>query len=182
MEVLKSVFSGGEKKSKNKKRKSGSALTNRSSISGVDVPRVRSSSSSSCIQESEREGFVFVERLKEGNSTSDVTSSNAPNADSSPATTSAASPTKQSATSASTSSNVDADAALAARLGDLDVRRGQVETESIQKTSPSHSIGAAAATSGVTNSGGGEADNFLTLKYVKGGFCLDKKLEKKSEK
>ena len=130
-------------------------------------------------EESEREGFVFVERLKEGNSTSDVTSSNAPNADSSPATTSAASPTKQSATSASTSSNVDADAALAARLGDLDVRRGQVETESIQKTSPSHSIGAAAATSGVTNSGGGEADNFLTLKYVKGGFCLDKKLEKK---
>ena len=51
-----------------------------------------------------------------------------------------------------------------------------VETESIQKTSPSHSIGAA-ATSGVANSG--EADNFLTLKYVKGGFCLDKKLEKK---
>jgi len=159
MEVLKNVFSGGDKKAKKAKRKSGSNL-NRSSVSGVDVPRVRSSSSSSCIQESEREGFVFIEKLKEGNSTSDVTLSNSVANIPAPAATDSASVDDVSAT-------------VAARLSDLDLRRGvNVETEAILRTSPSAALPAAA-------SAAAEADNFLTLKNVRGGFSMNKKLEKK---
>jgi len=175
MEVLKNVFSGGDKKAKKAKRKSGSNLTNRSSVSGVDVPRVRSSSSSSCIQESEREGFVFVERLKEGNSTSDVRSSPS----SSAAATHLAAANPAADTTAIASSSSDADAAVASRLGDLDLRRGVgVESDAMQRTSPSAAPPLPAAAAGAT-AARSDADNFLTLKNVKGGFCLDKKLEKK---
>ena len=72
-----------------------------------------------------------------------------------------------------TASVTDVSAAVAARLSDLDLRRGvNVESEAIQRTSPSAAPPAASAVAP-------EADNFLTLKNVKGGFCLDKKLEKK---
>ena len=79
------------------------------------------------------------------------------------------SPTANNIAAAST----DVDAALAARLSDLDLRQVNVETDLVLRTSPAHAAAAPATHAD---------DNFLTLKYVRDGFCLDKKLEKKVKK
>ena len=55
-----------------------------------------------------------------------------------------------------------------------------MESDSVQKTSPTRSLNAIAVASAAAVVPAD--DNFLTLKYVRDGFCLDKKLEKKVKK
>ena len=55
-----------------------------------------------------------------------------------------------------------------------------METDAVQKTSPTHSL--ITTTAAASAAASAADDNFLTLKYVKDGFCLDKKLEKKVKK
>ena len=116
-----------------------------------------------------------MERLKEGGSATDVTSGSSDNHLSPPA----------AAASSAAASVTDADAAVAARLSDLDLRRVNVETEAVQRTSPTRAaaaFSAASAAAAAASTAAADGDNFLTLKNVKGGFCLDKKLEKKVNK
>ena len=120
-----------------------------------------------------------MERLKEGGSATDVTSGSSNNPLSPPAS---------AASSSAAASASDADAAVAARLSDLDLRRVNVETEAVQRTSPTRAAATALAATSTASSASSTApttadgDHFLTLKNVKGGFCLDKKLEKKVNK
>jgi len=151
MEVLKNVFSSGGQKAKAKKRKS----------AGVDVPRVRSSSSSNCIQESEREGYVFVEKLKEGNSTSDVQVSEKISPLAAPKTN----PAMLATTLASPVEDV-----LIQRMTNLQVPLAQDAVQNSPSSVASYRLNHTLD------------DNFLTLKNVKGGFCLDKRMEAQVEK